>query len=294
MTAKGMAGVVTATRYDNWYPGYNDQFTTYHNGQGMLFETHGGWGATPDTSGPKALEKEYHWYMPMPWKGDIWRLRDNIDYQETGVLLSLELTAQEKDTVLEHFYLKGKEAVAAGKNQAPYAYLIPAGQGDPAAVADLVSNLLQHRIEVQQATAAFTVEGKSYPAGTYVVLLNQPYRNLAKTLFEVQEYQDYFNEPYDVTAWTYGLIRDVDTVAVGDKSIWKVGLEPVVAVNLSGSLNGGESALGYLVEHNSNNNAARLLNALWEQGVSVQQATAALPWIALPTQPVLLRSWCGL
>lgn len=275
MTAKGMAGVVTATRYDNWYPGYNDQFTTYHNGQGMLFETHGGWGATPDTSGPKALEKEYHWYMPMPWKGDIWRLRDNIDYQETGVLLSLELTAQEKDTVLEHFYLKGKEAVAAGKNQAPYAYLIPAGQGDTAAVADLVSNLLQHRIEVQQATAAFTVEGKSYPAGTYVVLLNQPYRNLAKTLFEVQEYQDYFNEPYDVTAWTYGLIRDVDTVAVGDKSIWKVGLEPVVAVNLSGSLNGGESALGYLVEHKSNNNAARLLNALWEQGVSIQQATAA-------------------
>ncbi|MGI6129826.1 MAG: M14 family zinc carboxypeptidase [bacterium] len=275
MTAQGMAGVVTATRYDNWYPGYNDQFTTYHNGQGMLFETHGGWGATPDTSGPKALEKENHWYMPMPWKGDVWRLRDNIDYQQTGVLLSLELTAQEKDTVLKHFYLKGKQAVEAGENQAPHAYLIPAEQDDLAAVADLVANLLKHRIEVNQATAAFTVEGKSYPAGTYVVFLNQPYRNVAKTLLEVQEYQDYFNEPYDVTAWTYGLMRDVDTVAVGNKSVFKVEVEPVTTIEPTGTLSGGESTFGYLLEHKSNNNVARLLNALWDQGASVQQATAA-------------------
>ncbi|NLY50109.1 MAG: hypothetical protein GX062_03805 [Firmicutes bacterium] len=289
MTAQGMAGVVTATRYDNWYPGYNDQFTTYHNGQGMLFETHGGWGATPDTSGPKSLEKEQHWYMPLPWKGSIWRLRDNIDYQETGVLLALELTAQEKDTVLEHFYLKGKQAVEAGEKEAPYAYLIPAGQDDPAAVADLVANLLKHRIEVKQATYDFTVEGKTYPAGTYVVLFNQPYRNLAKTLFEVQEYQDYFNEPYDVTAWTYGLLRDVATVAVGDKAIQKMAFKEVTEVKPVGSLSGGESALGYLVQHKSNNNVARLLNSLWLQDASVEQATSAFSLDGIVYPPGTLK-----
>lgn len=275
MTARGMAGVVTATRYDNWYPGYNDQFTTYHNGMGMLFETHGGWGATPDTSGPKKLEKEQHWYMPMPWKGNIWRLRDNIDYQETGVLLGLELTAREKETVLEHFYLKGKQAVEAGEKEPPYAYLIPAGQEDPVAVADLVNNLRQHWLEVKQVEKAFTVGGQTYPAGTYVVLLNQPYGRLAKTLFEKQEYQDYFNEPYDVTAWTYGLMRDVKTVAVADKGIFSVPLKPVEEAKAVGVLAGGESSYGYLIEHRSNNNVAKLLNALWAKNAGIEQATAA-------------------
>lgn len=274
MTAKGMAGVITANTYDNWYPGYNDQFTTYHNGMGLLFETHGGWGADPDTSGPKKIEKENHWNMPLPWKGTIWRLRDNIDYQETGVLLSLELTARDKDTVLEHFYLKGKQAVEAGMNEPPYAYVIPGGQGDPAAVADLVANLLKHRIEVKEATSAFTVGGETYPAGSYVVLLNQPYRGLAKTLFEKQVYQPYFNEPYDVTAWTYGLLRDVKTVAVDDKAIFAVPLRPVKEAKAEGTLAGEESAFGYLIEHRSNNNIAKLLNTLWEHQADVAQATA--------------------
>jgi hypothetical protein len=274
MTAKGMAGVVTASLFDNWYPGYNDQFTTYHNGMGLLFETEGGWGADPETSGPADSEKEIHWYMPLPWKGSVWRLRDNIDYQETGVLLSLELTAKDKDTVLEHFYLKGKQAVEAGTNEPPYAYVIPAGQEDPAAVADLVANFLKHRIEVKEATAAFTAGGKTYPAGSYVVLLNQPYGRLAKTLLEKQVYQPYFNEPYDVTAWTYGLLRDVATAAVTDKAVFDVPLRPVEKAELKGTLNGEESSVGYLVKHQSNNNLVKLLGELWAQGAEVAQATA--------------------
>ncbi|HEY3313659.1 MAG TPA: M14 family zinc carboxypeptidase, partial [Bacillota bacterium] len=272
MTARGMAGVVVATRYDNFYPGYNDEYTTLHNGQGMIFETNGGFGANPDTSGPKALEKENHWFQPMPWKGAVWRLRDNIDYQGTGVWLCLKLTAIEKDVALRHFYLKGKQAVEAGSKEAPYAYVLPAGQEDPLAPVDLVNLFLKQGIEVKQSFTPLTIEGRTYDPGSYFVLLNQPYRAMAKTLLEKQDYPAYYGAPYDVTGWTVGLLQDVETVAIGDKAIQSVALVPVTQKAVPVSTLAATDAPFYLVEHSSNNYVAKALNELWAKGAKVSWA----------------------
>ena len=63
-----------------------------------------------------------------------------------------------------------------------------------------------------QATAAFTVAGKSYPAGSYVVKTAQAFRPHVMDMFEPQDHPNDFrypggppNPPYDITGWTLAM-----------------------------------------------------------------------------------------
>ena len=70
-------------------------------------------------------------------------------------------------------------------NHFPAAYVIPADepfQISPQAPARLVDFLLFNDVQVEQASKGFTLDGVAYPAGTYVVWLDQPKRGLANTI----------------------------------------------------------------------------------------------------------------
>jgi hypothetical protein len=86
-------------------------------------------------------------------------------------------------------------------NEAPYGFLIPDDQGDPTRVAQLVSRLLSLGIEVQRATGPLTLQDGSYPPGTYVVRLDQPYRNYAVDLLTPSFFAKDAGEPYDDVSW---------------------------------------------------------------------------------------------
>src|SRR4029434_3716824 len=71
------------------------------------------------------------------------------------------------------------------------------------------------------ADAAFDADGKKYAAGTFVIPMTQVFARYAKDMLEVQTYPEVRRgpsappePPYDVTAWSLGMLLGVDTVFV--------------------------------------------------------------------------------
>ncbi len=79
--------------------------------------------------------------------------------------------------------------------------MIPADQGDPTRVAQLVARLISLGIEVHRAAGPVSLKDGSYPAGTYVVRLDQPYRNYAVDLLTPSFFAKDAGEPYDDVSW---------------------------------------------------------------------------------------------
>jgi hypothetical protein len=88
-------------------------------------------------------------------------------------------------------------------------YIISADQADFATAVKFVNALIKTGIQVQKASAAFTVEGKQYPVGSYIVRTNQAFRPHVLDMFEPQDHPNDFQypggppvHPYDAAGWT--------------------------------------------------------------------------------------------
>jgi len=138
--------------------------------------------------------------MPAPAQV-MWSARDNLNYQETGALIALDDAATHTKDMLRNFYKKSWDSWQTGLTQPPYAFLIPQDQGDPARVAQMVARLMGQHIEVSRAQNAIALKDGNYPAGTYVVRLDQPYRNYAVDLLTPQHYPKDGEPPYDDVSW---------------------------------------------------------------------------------------------
>ena len=143
-----------------------------------------------------------------------WSHRDGVNYAQTGLLSILDYTARNADALVRNFYQKSYNSIQKGKSGNPYAFVINSQQPDRGRIAHMINRLLKQRIEVHQATKAFTVKEGSFPAGSYVVRLDQPYRNYAVDLLLPQSFPENAEyQPYDDVSWAlpvhYGL--DVTT-----------------------------------------------------------------------------------
>jgi hypothetical protein len=169
--------------------------------------------------------------MPPPRKF-MWSLRNNTNYMESGCLAALDYTAKNAKEMLRDFYRKGFNSWQKGVKGKPYAFAIHAEQGDRRRVADMVELLIAQGIEVARAAAPFKVAEGEFAAGTYVVRLDQPYRNYAVDLLTPQAFPpDATYEPYDDVSWSlpvhYGLeAKRIDDAKVTDAAL--VSLTPLV------------------------------------------------------------------
>jgi hypothetical protein len=247
LNAQGLPGVWTWGFWDGWWPGYLNSIANTHHSMGRFYETFGNCSAgTYDRdlgdgkfAGRKATDLT--WYRPTPPKKKLrWSLRDNTNYMEAGSLAALEYASLHHQELLENFWLKGNRSLAKGKTEAPYAWVFPPEQRDPARLAYLVNQLRKQRIEVHRLTAETKVGAKSWPAGAYVVRMDQPYRNLAVNLLEEQKFPaDEPNRPYDDVAWTWPLLYGVTGEAVADRKVLDAAMEPVTAdVAATGTVEG--------------------------------------------------------
>ena len=82
------------------------------------------------------------------------------------------------------------------KMRDPRGFIIPADQADFPTATKFVNTLIKAGVFVDRATAPFTVAGKQYPAGSYVVKAAQPFRAHLMDMFEPQDHPD--DIPYRV------------------------------------------------------------------------------------------------
>lgn len=247
VSAQGLPGVWTWGFFDGWWPGYLNSVANTHHSVGRFYETFGNGSAGTfdrDLSRSRFVGKpvtQAQWYRLIPPPKKLrWSLRNNTNYMEAGVLAALEYAALHRQELLEEFYSKGERSITKGRTAAPYAWVFPPEQRDPARLAYLIHQLRQQRIEVHRLTSELKLGSKSWPAGTYVVRMDQPYGRLAVNLLEEQKFPaDEPNPPYDDVAWTWPLLYGVAGEKVEDKKILDAAMEPVAAdVMVTGGIAG--------------------------------------------------------
>jgi len=157
------------------------------------------------------------------------------------------------------------------KMRDPRGFILPSDQPDFLTATKFVNTLIKAGVFVDRATAPFTVAGKQYPAGSYVVKAAQPFRAHLMDMFEPQDHPDDIpypggapRPPYDVTgyniAYSMGIKYDRILEAF-DGPFEKI---PDLAPVPAGKVTAAPAAGGYLLSHEVNDSFVavnRLLKA---------------------------------
>ena len=161
----------------------------------------------------------------------------------------------------------------------PRGFIMPADQPDFPTAVKFVNALLKTGITIHRATAAFTVAGKSYPPGSYVVKAAQPFRPHVLDMFEPQDHPDDIpypggppTRPYDNAGWTLAFQMGVKFDRVLDA--FDGPFEPVTGMQkpAAGKVSSTRGAAGYLMSH-APNDAFTAINRLLAAGEEVEWLT---------------------
>jgi hypothetical protein len=302
MTKFGMPGVFTHGTFDTWSAGYLMFIAAMHNGINRLYETFGNGGADTVDRTLTPGETSRTWYRqnpPLPKAK--WSQRNNNNYEETGLLVSLNQFADNAQYFLKNFYLKSKRSILKPKTEGPAAYVFPADDPRLGPQADLLRILQMQKVEVSRATQPFTVmvpgkrrparqltndnqsgdrgpsvgddqgrpqegqrdeggqrknevvmENRTFPAGSFIVRMDQPFSRVADALLDYQYWapDDPQRQPYDDTGWTFPELFNVKAVRVTDAKVLDAKVELVKTVLKATGAVAGTGTV-YLINHNA-------------------------------------------
>jgi hypothetical protein len=200
--------------WDDWPPIFTPMYAIYHGAYGHTLET-----PYRDHRGVEAHYWAVWGALKFVSQNRKEMIRDQIEAFRRGFLDLPQLPIPEeilKQTQYEQYnYLTVIDF--------PAAYVIPKDaplQQNPHQAARLVNFLIFNDIQVEQATTPFTLNGVTYPKGTYIVWMNQPKRGLANTI--LWDGWDISYVPglamYDISGWSHPLLWGV-TRAITEEEI---------------------------------------------------------------------------
>jgi len=292
MTRFGMPGVFAHGQFDTWSPGYLMFIAATHNGISRLYETFGNGGTAETverTLSPNETERT--WYRQNPPLAHVkWSLRNNNNYEQTGLLVSLNYIANNRRLFLENFYEKSKRSILKPRTEGPAAYILPTDDPRRGAQADLLRVLQKQAVEISRATQPFAVtvtvrqpaggrggrggratndstpaapttstETRQFPAGSYIIRMDQPYSRIADALLDYQYWSpnDPQKNPYDDTGWTFPEGFAVRALRATDAKVLDVPMERVSGeIKAPGGVSGSGSV--FVINHNGDNALATL------------------------------------
>ncbi len=258
MTKRGVPGVWTHGFYDGWALNYMFWTANTHNSIGRFYETYGNGGPSTRDRTVTASATTRTWFRPNPPLEKVkWSYRNNINLQQSALLLAMNYTARHGQEFLENFYLKGKRSVEKATREGPAAWVIPANDPRPAQCAELVNLLSAHGVETHLLDKDTDVKGVKLPKSSYVVRMDQPYSRLVDMLLDRQFYSPTDTRPYDDTGWSFGPLRNIQTIRIADPAILEAPMTILAGMARSkGGVTG--NAPVYLINHNADNILATL------------------------------------
>ena len=288
LDARSMPGAIQRVGFDNWYPGFLDYTHIFRGSISFFTETALYRYATPRFYSVDEFPQDQRALRSgvlysSPWKGGWWRLRDAVNYMEAASMAVLDTAAKFREDLLFNRYQTARDNVRRFTADPPYAYVIPAKQRDLGEAGTLVEKLMINGIEVHRATKPFRSGGVDHPAGSYVVLMDQPFSPLVKELFETQKYPELRESPngpplrpYDVTGWTLPMQMGVHAAPV---------LQPVTTADRGGLARVTQftppagrvegSGASYVLSHRPNN-VFKAINAVFAAGGQVAIAAGEM------------------
>jgi hypothetical protein len=307
---EGKPGVTMrkGSTYSTWWNGGLRTTAYFHNQIGLLTETIGSPTPidipfVPDKQLPSAD-------LPYPIAPQRWHFRQSIDYSVTANRAVLDAASRYRETLLFNVYAMGRNGIQRGSQDTwtfsprrlaavkasagargtastrayeqlktptlrdPRGYILPANQPDFLTATKFVDALLKTGVTVHRATTAFSVNGKRYPAGSFVVKTAQAFRPHVLDMFEPQDHPDDIpypggppTPPYDSAGWTLAFQMGVKFDRVLDGFDGPFERVSTVA-HPPGRIAGTEPAAGYLVSHHPND-AFVAVNRLLKAGERV-------------------------
>ncbi len=260
LEAAGKDGIIYNATYTNFWQGAMAWSGWWHNQVGLLTEVAsvriaapveqerarpgasaaaggrgGGGGRGSDGPLPAPRDVNARTEYPRPWMGGRWTLRDIVDYELIASMALLETVADRRETLLRHIYEVNERTVTAGTLDGVAAILIPLeGQQDAREAVHLAERLRLGGVEISRAGESFETGGRRYAAGTLVIPMTQVFARYAKDMLERQTYPEVRRTPdsppeppYDVTAWSLGMLLGVDTVFVREPLPASARLTPI-------------------------------------------------------------------
>jgi len=315
MTRFGMPGVFAFGNFDTWSPGYLMFMAATHNGVSRLYETFGNGGAETLERTVSPGQTSRTWYRQNPPLPRVkWSARNNNNYEQTGLLVSLSYIANNRVKTLENFYERGKRSIRKPWQEGPAGYVLPVDTRRPGAQAQLLRLLQLQHVEISRADREFTVtlpvkkarseEGRggaaadsgtaaprgggkespaksdtskapktrTFPAGSYVVRMDQPYSRIADALLDYQYWSpdDPQKTPYDDTGWTFPEAFGAEAVRVVDTTLLAVRMSRVAdSVTAPGGVSGTGSV--FAIDDNGDNALATLRYRLTDADIQAAE-----------------------
>jgi hypothetical protein len=229
--------------YSTWWNGGLRTTAYYHNIIGLLTEIIGD--PTPKQIPLVPSRLIPNSATPYPITPRKWYFKNSIDYSLSLNYAVLNYATRYREELLLNIFKMGKKSIDLGSKDAwimspnkaeklmsmsgaqlksksdslftsiyqnpktrdARAYIVTSAQSS--SHIDFINILIKSGIRVEKASQAFEVNGKTYPAGTYVVKTNQAFRPHVIDMFEPQDHPNDFQypggppvRPYDSAGWT--------------------------------------------------------------------------------------------
>jgi hypothetical protein len=255
MTAFGVPGVYTFDFYDGWAPNYMFWIANMRNSIGRFYETQAARNASNHIV---SANVDRQWHRPStPLRQVVWSIRNNVNLQQSALLLALREVADNRAEYLHNFYIKSQRSVGKARAEGPAAYVFPATDPRHGQQAKLLDLLQRHGLEVHRTTAGATIGDHEVPSGSYVIRMDQPFSRAADMMLDRQYYNPTDPRPYDDTGWTFGPLYNAVTLRIEEAAVLDTPMQLVAEpVRAAGGVENAQGARAFVVNYNADANLA--------------------------------------